>query len=96
MKPVCVPCQRFYRMKKGGYYFLEGMPKGGERAMPGTAEPERWTRYKLWVGDLWGCPDCGAQIVVGVGLAPLGEHYQEDFLKKVDQLGADQLLVKDC
>ena len=31
MRPICVPCRRFYRPKKNGTYFLEGHP---------TEEPE--------------------------------------------------------
>lgn len=95
MKPICVPCQRFYRMKKDGYYFLEMMPLG-RNVREGTAEPDRWQPYKLWVGDLWECPDCHAQIVSGTGREPLAEHYQEGFAAHVERLGAAQLKVNDC
>src|SRR5690349_6379221 len=30
MKPVCVPCQRFMRAKRNGFYFLEGKPYGAK------------------------------------------------------------------
>lgn len=97
MKPICVPCQRFFRIKKAGYYFIEGMPKPGvQAALPGTAEPEQWTPYKLWSGDLWECKGCGAQIVSGVGLSPLSEHYKPDFEGRVLTTGANQLQVNDC
>lgn len=95
MKPVCVPCQRFYRPKRNGFYFLEGMPIVNG-AKPGKAEPGLWTPYKLWVADLWHCPDCGAEIVVGAAPFPIAEHYQPDFLDKVEWFGAAGLLVKDC
>ena len=27
MKPICIPCRRFYRVKQNGYHFIEGMPR---------------------------------------------------------------------
>ena len=103
MKPICVPCQRFYRAKKNGFYFLEGLPNqvvgsDGERrtAFPGHAEPELWRPYKLWSGDLWECPGCGHTLVSGVGHSHVAEHYQPDFVAVVARLGADQFQVNDC
>lgn len=76
MRPVCAPCQRFFRCEKTGYYFIEAMPVAGvDRPEPGTVSPEHWTPYKVWVGDLWRCEGCGAQVVVGVARSPLSEHY---------------------
>jgi hypothetical protein len=95
MKPICVPCERFMRPHKTGFYFLEGMPTCNG-APPGLAEPEAWQPYKLWVGDLYRCPDCGAQTIVGVPPYPIAEHYQPDFAEKVAMFGAKRLLVKDC
>lgn len=95
MKPVCVPCQRFYRPKKNGYYFIEGMPNR-TGALPGTVDAECWSPYKLWVGDLYECQGCGAKVVVGVGQNRIAEHYEPDFKEQVKQLGADQLQVNDC
>lgn len=98
MKPVCVPCRRFFRMKKSGFYFIEGMPApGGPRnPEPGTAQPENWQPYKLWTGDKWECEGCGAQILAGFGREPIAEHYQPDFAEKVQRLNANQLQVNDC
>ena len=88
MKPICVPCQRFFRAKQNGYYFIEGMPREG-RPEPGTSEAEKWTPYKVWVGDLWECQGCGATIVSGVGRGPLAEHYQPDFAETVQRVRID-------
>lgn len=96
MKPVCVPCQRFFRMKRAGFYFIEGMPSGDGRAQPGTAEPDKWKPYKLWVGDKWQCDDCGAVILSGFGDGPIAIHHHDDFAKRVAELGAAQLQVNDC
>lgn len=95
MKPVCVPCQRFFRMKKSGFYFFEGMPTGDGRAEPGTAEPEKWKPYKLWVGDLWECQGCGAQILSGFGARPIAEHFETTFTQHAASLSAT-FQVNDC
>ena len=95
MKPICVDCKRFYRVKKNGFFFIEGKPKRND-AQPGTAEPDQWEPYKLWAGDLWECQGCGSQIVSGTGFQPISEHYLPDFEKKIKDFGADQLQVNDC
>jgi hypothetical protein len=93
MKPICVQCQRFFRPKKNGFPFIEGMPIGS--VAPGTCRPDKWKPYKLWMGDLWECHGCGANIVVGVGLNSIAEHYQEEFPRLVERL-APTLQVNDC
>jgi hypothetical protein len=98
MKPICVPCERFMRPKKNGTFFLEGKPWGGDVEWNNKRGKEGlgWTPYKLWQGDLWACPDCGAEIIVGVGLHPWAEHHhQREFAAAVEQTGA-RLLIKDC
>lgn len=97
MKPICVKCRRFYRCKKNGFKFIEGMPMGGTglQPLPGTAEPEYWTPYKLWAGDLWECEGCHHELVSGVARVPIAEHYQPDFIDRVNASGAI-LQVNDC
>ena len=99
LKPICVPCQRFYRMKKSGHYFIEGMPQPSRSREspipPGTEAPENWKPYKLWAGDLWECQGCGHQIISGSGAAPIAEHYQPNFDITVVELGATYQ-VNDC
>src|SRR5271165_5090346 len=97
LKPICVPCQRFFRMIKSGFYFIEGMPISGigRPSQPGTAEPERWRPYKLWSGDKWKCEGCGTEIISGVGMNPVSEHYQEDFELMRDRVHAEYM-VNDC
>jgi hypothetical protein len=67
MKPICVPCQRFYRPKRNGVYLCEGMPHGPEWDGKSGRDSPGWLPYKIWQGDLWECPDCHAQIISGVG-----------------------------
>ena len=35
--------------------------------------------YKLWQADLWECPDCGHQVILGYGQSHWAEHYEPDF-----------------
>ena len=96
MKPICVPCQRFFRPKKNGYPFIEATPTGdSDEAFPGKATPERWKPYKLWLGDKWECEGCHAEIVVGVAQAPRAEHYEPEFESEVAYY-KPELQVNDC
>ena len=95
LKPICVKCQRFYRPHHNGRWFVEGMPIGGAGEVPpGTAAPERWKPYKVWVGDEWICHGCGHLIIVGVGRQPVREQHHDDFDHRVAQ--AYYLQVNDC
>lgn len=98
MKPVCVSCERFMRPKKNGFYFSEGMPHGSEIPWDGEIGKNSvgWSPYKIWVGDLWECPTCLTQIIIGVGPSRLSEHYEPEFTKIAERTGANKLLVKDC
>lgn len=94
MKPICVPCQRFFKPFKNGRYFLEGMPiENG--AKPGVSEAAKWAPYRLWVGDVWKCQGCGAEIISGVGRGPISEHYMPEFNRQREELRAD-FQVNDC
>ena len=94
MKPICVKCERFYRPKRNGTSFIEGKPNHNG-APAGTVGEGQWAPYKLWMGDLWECPTCKSQIIVGIGLNPISEDYRPDFDKQIESFKA-KLLVKDC
>jgi hypothetical protein len=96
LKPICVLCACFFRCKKAGYYFIEGMPNTQEDALQRGRDAVGWKPYKIWVGDLWECPNCHAQIVSGVAHQPLSEHYKEDFEEVRQRTKADRLQVNDC
>lgn len=101
MKPVCVPCRRFFRCRHVGYYFTEGMPNGKWPGLPGTlprgaeADPY-WQPYKLWVGDRYECEGCGAVILSGFSPRPVSVQHEDRFADLAKQFGADQLQVNDC
>jgi hypothetical protein len=87
VKPICVKCRRFYRPKRNGVFFIEGMP-------PYAGETQ-WRPYKLWQGDLWECLGCGHELISGVGHFPIREHYQDDF-DEVVRILKPGLQVDDC
>lgn len=100
-KPVCVACRCFYRPKTNGFAWIEGKPHGGDvlpepsENVRGLRRPEVWTPYKLWNSDLWECPDCGHQVIVGHAPNPASEHYEPDFTAQVASYGAE-LQINDC
>jgi len=100
MKPICVKCQCFYRPKRNGFMFMEMMPTfAANETTPeerrGTRMPHLWQPYKLWRGDLWACPECGHETIVGVAYEPLSEHYKRDFADAVAAY-PPQVVINDC
>lgn len=95
LKPICVPCRRFYRPAKNGTYFVEAKPKVNG-APPGLEAPEMWQPYKLWSGDLWACPSCNAEIIVGTGFNNISQDYMPDFEAKIKAFGAAVITINDC
>jgi hypothetical protein len=83
-KPACVRCQCFYRPKTNGVSVEERMPVRPdflppEQEMRGRRFPEHWQPYKVWMADLWECPDCGHQLVAGYGGRPIAEDWESSF-----------------
>jgi hypothetical protein len=79
MRPICVPCSRTMNAEKNGVCFTTIFSDG--------------RRYQLWSGDKWKCPDCKAEIIVGVGQSPIAEHYERNFAEKCAAL-APEIEVK--
>jgi hypothetical protein len=92
LKPICVKCHRFYRCKKNGFDFVEGMP-AHDGAPPGIEHDAEWQDYKVWQGDLWECKGCGHLLISGVGMKPFSERHDPDFAAVVERTW---LRVNDC
>jgi hypothetical protein len=99
LAPICVACHTFYDRIKSGVAVEEGMPVEDApdrhlRHLPG------WQPYKLWMGDLWECPNCNQQIVVGTGHNRIAEHYEPNYEQTVERFvvasGRDLIVVDDC
>jgi predicted RNA-binding Zn-ribbon protein involved in translation (DUF1610 family) len=67
-KMICVKCEVELRPEENGVKVKELFHRN-------TAV------YRVWDADLWQCPKCGLQVVVGFGERPITEHYQDDFQK---------------
>lgn len=89
-KPVCVKCRLFYRPKRNGVAWEEGMPGPGP-----IHNEDGWTSYKLWRADLWECRGCGNEIIVGHADRPFAEHYQEHYAQNREGV-KPYVFVKDC
>lgn len=95
-KPVCLPCQRFFRPKTNGFRWIEGRPTKEERDGVSNRgkDANGWVPYKVWISDLWECQGCGAQIITGHAHNPLSEHYMDDF--ETWRASADSRQINDC
>lgn len=68
--PVCKKCQCEMKPETNGVGLLDMF-------QPSDApEPQP---YQVWDADLWKCPKCGAEVVLGFGAGALSNHYEESF-----------------
>lgn len=87
-RAVCLRCHKFLRIKKNGVVIEEGSPRTGNA----------WGPYKLWMGDLWRCPECSVEIVMGFGFKPIAEHFMPDYETTRESFQRDLISgrVDDC
>ncbi len=71
--PVCRKCEVELKPEKNGVW-LEDLASFGS--------------YKLWQADLWKCPICGIEIVIGFG-EKAKEHFEEDYKTQIESIKAD-------
>lgn len=74
------------------------MPIKSQNRLPDQSliEVTDWKSYKLWMGDLWECQGCGAELVLtGAAQVPVGEHFQKDYQQLLETF-RPKFLVKDC
>jgi len=79
-RPVCVKCQVELTPEKNGVGLLDMASFGP---------------YKIWEADLWKCPVCNYEIVVGFGRDAIAEHYDEtSFQGHIEWYQDHSLLIK--
>lgn len=66
---VCVKCSIELRCK--------------ENSVAAITVNDHGQDLELWDADLWECPECGWQGVLGFGSVPLSEHFRADFASTV-------------
>lgn len=95
LKPVCIRCHTFFKIKKSGLTIIEGMPWGSGAAPRGLNAPDRWRPYKLWKVDLWSCQSCGFEIYYGSGMKAFRLQHEDDFKEQIE-LNNATFQVNDC
>ena len=50
--------------------------------------------YKIWAADLWGCPECGAEVILGFANHRMAEHYEPKFATVLQEAERNPLTVK--
>jgi len=76
----CVKCKTYLAIAKNGVIVLETMEDG-------------FTPYKIWMADLFQCPDCDYQLISGFGFNCISEHYLPEFKDWLDQV---TYTIKGC
>ena len=80
-RPVCVKCEVDLRPETNGVKVLDHANFGP---------------YKLWDADLWKCPICEIQVVIGFGSLPLSEHYKNGFKEAVERAKPVLINSREC
>lgn len=65
---ICVACEKEMRWLKNGVVVEEHKEDG--------------SAYKIWVADLWGCPKCGHQCLLGFSDHPICHHHQPEYAEE--------------
>ena len=69
---ICVPCQKEMQRVKNGVVVEEHREDG--------------SAYKIWHADLWGCPKCGYQCILGFGDRPIAHHHSMEYAQLQKQV----------
>lgn len=54
-----------------------------------------WSSYKLWVADLYECPECKHVVIGGFPFQPLSEHYKPEYAEML-RLYPPEYRIPDC
>ena len=71
MPPICVDCQLEMRAAKNGFVI----------ELMAADQP-----YQKFSSDKFACPNCGFEVVVGVAIHPIAEHWQPGYAAEVADL----------
>ena len=76
--PVCAACQTEMHPERNGV---------------GVVDYADYGPVNLWEADLWECPKCHIQIVVGFGDYPISSHIEDDFDKIMELYGRESIII---
>lgn len=71
-KSVCAKCEVELRPETNGVIVAEMMNNNTKI-------------YKLWGADLWKCPGCGIEVVLGFAQQAFMEHFEGDINAKLEE-----------
>jgi len=83
IRPVCIKCQKEYKVKKSGVITELMTTFGGKPAS-----------FELYDSDLWECPGCGHQIIGGFGQKALAQHFEEDYQEVLKRVSTTSQVFK--
>jgi len=78
-KPVCVKCQVELRNRMSGV---------------GVLDIAQFGPYKVWDADLYYCPSCGFEVVIGFGVHAIAHHHEEGFTETLNRYRARTRLIE--
>lgn len=79
-RPVCPECNCEMRPEKNGVGVLDIAVFGP---------------CNLYAADLWKCPRCDKLVIGGFGHRPIASHYEDDFLKTIEDYKSRGLLYRN-
>jgi len=84
-KPVCVKCQCELKPEWNGIGVLDYFNPSD------SPEPKP---YEIWDADLWKCPKCGYELVVGFGDMAIYHHHDDGFGRALEGYKANARLIE--
>ena len=79
MKPICVECQIEMYPHVNGCWVVY-LFRGDEP-------------YKVHLGDIWRCPVCDKEVVKGIALEPILEHWKDDIKEAIRNAEQSGMIV---
>ena len=80
---VCVNCEIFLKPKKNGVMAVTTIGCREDRP------------YEVYHADLWECPKCGVEIVLGFGMYAEMEYWQQGFEKRYNDITEPKYFVHE-
>lgn len=84
-KPVCVTCQCEFRPKQCGVGLLD---------MFYPADKQKPQPYCLWEADIYWCPNCGFEVVMGFADQPYARQNEDGFLDELKHREANGKVIR--
>ena len=84
-RPVCVKCECEMRPERNGVGVVDYFNPSDK------PDPQP---YAVWDADLWKCPKCGIEVMVGFGANAISNHHEEKFQWHIERYQRFSQIVK--